>query len=93
MNCKPGDLAIVAVPADWWGKRTLDGKIVQVIRFVPPRGDGPEWDQRPTWWCEFQTPWFNDHGVMFIESHVLDSWLRPISGVPIHDDVKDEVTA
>lgn len=93
MNCKPGDLAIVVVPSDWWGKRTLDGKIVEVVHFVPPRGDGPEWDQRPTWWCKHQSAWFNDHGVMFTEGMMLDSWLRRISGVPITDDVKDEVPA
>lgn len=93
MNCKPDDLAIVVVPSDWWGKRTLDGKIVQVVRFVPPRGTDHKWDQRPTWWCVFQTPWFNDHGYMFLESWVLDSWLRPISGVPVTDEVLDEEAA
>jgi hypothetical protein len=28
---------------------------------------------------------------MFLESPLLDSWLRPISGVPVHDEVVDEV--
>lgn len=92
MNVKPGDMAIIVVPADW-PRKTLSDKIVEVVHFVPPRGPGPEWDQRPTWWCKFSTAWFNDHGVMFLESGVLDSWLRPISGVPINDEVKDEATA
>ena len=92
MNCKPGDMAIVVVPSDGPTK-TLSDRIVEVVCFVPPRGPGPEWDRRPTWWCKFSTAWFNDHGVMFLESCVLDSWLRPISGVPVNDEVKDEVTA
>lgn len=90
MNCKPGDMAIIVVPA-YWPRKTLSDKIVEVVRFVPPRGPGPEWDQRPTWWCKCSTAWFNDHGVMLLESHVLDSWLRPISGVSVHDEVVDKV--
>ncbi len=92
MNCKPGDMAIIVVPADW-PRKTLDGKIVEVVRFVPPRGPEAKWDQRPTWWCKFQSAWFNDHGVMFLEGHVLDSWLRPISGAPVNDEVVSEVNA
>jgi hypothetical protein len=92
MNCKPGDLAIIVVPAHW-PRKTLSDKIVKVIYFVPPRGPGPEWDQRPTWWCNFNTAWFNDAGRMFLEGPVLDSWLHPISGVPVNDEITDEVTA
>lgn len=92
MNVKAGDLAIVVVPADW-PRKTLDGRIVEVVRFVPPRGPGAEWDQRPTWWCVFQSAWFTDRGYMVTECPLLDSWLRPISGVPVTDDVLDEVTA
>lgn len=92
MNVKPGDLAIVVVPANWRTK-TLDGKIVEVIRFMPPRGPGAPWDQRPTWWCKFPVPWWmNGHGFVS-ETALLDSWLRPISGVPLHDEQPDEVTA
>jgi hypothetical protein len=85
VNCKPGILAFIVVPANW-PRKTLDGKIVEVVRFVPPRGPGAPWDQRPTWWCKFKSAWFNDHGLMFLESNVLDSWLRPISGVPVDDE-------
>ncbi|MBU9502847.1 hypothetical protein KTE68_22100 [Burkholderia multivorans] len=92
MNVKPGDMAIVVVPSDW-PRKTLDGKIVEVVRFVPPRGPGAEWDQRPAWWCTLSTPCFNDHGLMFLEGKLLDSWLRPISGVPVTDEVEGEVTA
>lgn len=92
MNCKPNDLAIIVVPADW-PRKTLSDKIVEVIHFVPPRAPGPEWDQRPTWWCKFSTAWFTDYGHMFLECPLLDSWLRPISGVPVTDEITDEVTA
>lgn len=86
MNCKLGDMAIIVVPA-YWPRKTLSDKIVEVLHFVPSRGPGPEWDQRPTWRCKFSTAWFNDHGVMFLESLVLDAWLRPISGVPVTDEI------
>ncbi|MPW16926.1 hypothetical protein GCT13_08275 [Paraburkholderia sp. CNPSo 3157] len=92
MNCKPGDMAIIVVPASF-PRKTLDGKIVDVVRFVPPRGPEAEWDQRPTWWCVYQSVWFNDHGMMIAEGMLLDSWLRPISGVPVHDEIPDEVAA
>jgi hypothetical protein len=92
MNCKPGDLAIVVVPPDW-PRKTLAGKVVEVVRFVPPRGPESKWDQRPTWWCRFNAPWFTDHGKLICEGHMLDSWLRPISGVPVHDERHDEVPA
>ncbi|WP_321953126.1 hypothetical protein [Paraburkholderia bannensis] len=83
-------MAIIVVPADW-PRKTLDGKIVEVVRFVTPAS--PDADQRPTWWCKFQSAWFNDHGRMFLESALLDSWLRPISGVPVNDEVVSEVNA
>jgi hypothetical protein len=49
-------MAIIVVPA-YWPRKTLSDKIVEVLHFVPPRGPGPEWDQRPTWWCRFSTAW------------------------------------
>ncbi len=89
MNVKAGDLALVAVPADW-PRKTLDGKVVEVAHFVPPRGPGDNFDQRPTWWCIFQSAWFNDHGRMFTECPLLDSWLRPIAGLSSVDEIRDE---
>ncbi|WP_176048162.1 hypothetical protein [Burkholderia sp. BCC1644] len=89
MNVKAGDMAIVVVPAEW-PRKTLDGLIVEVVRFVPPRGPGAPWDQRPAWWCTWKAAWFNDHGRMFLDGSLLDAWLRPISGVPINDEIPDE---
>jgi hypothetical protein len=84
VNCKPGILAFVVVPSDW-PRKTIDNKVVEVLHFVPPRGAGPEWDQRPIWRCKFPSPWFSN-GTPVHECGVLDSWLRPISGVPVDDD-------
>ncbi len=84
MNCKPEILAFIVVPSDWPCK-TLDNRVVEVVRFVPPRGPAPRWDQRPTWWCKFPRPWFHN-GKPMHECGLLDSWLRPISGVPLDNE-------
>jgi hypothetical protein len=89
MNVKAGDMAIVVVPTDW-PRKTIDGLIVEVVRFVPPRGPESHWGQRPTWWCTWKAAWFNDHGVMFLDGALLDSWLRPISGVPLNDEIRND---
>jgi len=89
MNVKAGDMAIVVVPADW-PRKTLDGLVVEVVRFVPPRGPEQCWDQRPAWFCTWKRAWFNDHGVMFLDGALLDSWLRPISGVSLIDEMPHE---
>ncbi|ONJ13682.1 hypothetical protein A8D95_15500 [Burkholderia cenocepacia] len=85
-------MAIVVVPADW-PRKTIDGLIVEVVHFVAPRGPGAEWDQRPAWWCTWKAGWFNEHGRLFLEGSLLDSWLRPISGEPVTDDIDTEVPA
>lgn len=80
MNCKPGILAVIVVPSDWPSKK-LDGRVVEVVRLHGPLGD-PMKDQRPTWWCKFPTPWFSNRKPVH-QCPILDSWLRPISGVPL----------
>jgi hypothetical protein len=90
VNCKPGVLAYIAVPANWPSKK-LDGKVVEVMWLRAPFPD-PEKDQRPTWWCKFPTPWLHSKGPVS-ECFVLDAWLRPISGVPVTDEVHHEVRA
>ncbi|MDF3837131.1 hypothetical protein P3W85_29870 [Cupriavidus basilensis] len=90
MNCKPGILAFVVVPADWPSK-TLDGMVVEVLWLRPPFPE-PWKDQRPTWWCKFPTPWMHSKGPVS-ECFLLDAWLRPISGVPVHDEQCDEAPA
>jgi hypothetical protein len=90
VNCKPNILAYIVVPADWPSKK-LDGLVVEVLWLRPPFDD-PKLDQRPTWWCKFKTPWMHSKGPVS-ECFLLDAWLRPISGVPVTDEVTDEETA
>ena len=92
MNCKPGDLAYVVVPAGF--ERTLHGRIVEVgvdgecdLGTFPPPGVA-------AWLCRFPTPWFCQKRGMWVSvCWLIDSWLRPISGVPVHDEQPDEVAA
>ncbi|WP_454737614.1 hypothetical protein [Cupriavidus necator] len=90
MNCKQNDLAIViradAVPE-------LIGQIVQVLHrsmIICPYG--------PVWVVRFQTPRvfpciFTNAGIFSTDADCPDAWLKPISGLPVHDDVPDEVAA
>ncbi|QUN28728.1 hypothetical protein KB879_01775 [Cupriavidus sp. KK10] len=90
MNCKPNDLAIViradAVPE-------LIGQIVEVMH--PSLPDSP---YGFVWMVRFQTPklfpgLFRGSVIVDTDANCPDAWLRPITGLPIHDDVPDEVTA
>ncbi|MDR5825846.1 hypothetical protein [Caballeronia sp. LZ043] len=89
MNCKPGDLAYIVVPADWPIK-TVDGHVVEVVHLHPTYSAQAS-DRRPTWWCRFPTPWLNSNGALVSQAYVMDSWLRPISGVPVNDEEPADV--
>ena len=92
MNCKRGDLAYIVVPSGF--DRLLHGRIVEVgvdgecqIGTIPPPGQA-------AWLCRFPTPWFSERcGIRVSVCWLLDGWLRPISGVPVHDEQPDEVAA
>ncbi|WP_175785534.1 hypothetical protein [Burkholderia ambifaria] len=93
MNCKPGDLAIV-VRVDHEGDRDVIGLIVEVITATPFF----EWTDpnQPEWVCRTRTAIrmlevSTQEIVLSSEFDVKDSWLRPISGMPVTDDVEDEV--
>lgn len=88
MNCKKGDLAYIVVPPGF--KKTLDGRIVEVgvagecqIGCLLRDGD---------WLCRFPSPWFTENGRAITVCVLLDSWLRPISGVPVDEEITNEVT-
>jgi hypothetical protein len=93
MNCQKNDLAYIRVPDDWPDK-IINGKFVTVG--VEGSCDlctfAPAWEN--AWLCEFHVPWYSHfiHGIVR-KCYVLDSWLRPIRGDLIEDDVHDEVTA
>ena len=87
MNCKPGDLAIVIRATT-----SARGKIVEVIE----RAD--DVDGLPAWLVRFQGAAVvrnKESGAMTLgcDADCPDAWLRPISGVPVLDEVSDEVTA
>lgn len=92
MNCKPGDLAYVARDEQF---PENVGRIVEVIR--PAVLDGTE---APGFWWEVRAL-SRPHAVSYhgeegfamyaMDFEMLDSDLRPISGVPVEDEVCDEV--
>lgn len=91
LNCKPGDLAYLSSDC------VNEGVIVEVI------SAGPLFEGDPTWHCKSRTPilceirsW--DGGVLkgtrsVNEICVADKHLRPISGIPVHEEVTDEAMA
>lgn len=84
MNCKPGDLAILIranLPENL-------GAILEVIR--PCEHYGAEY-----WVCRSITPRRGVIGSRVVyaktEHSAPDSWLMPISGMPIDDEVPNEI--
>lgn len=90
MNCKPGDLAYI-VASDF---PENIGAVVEVVKLAPPDPPFPqEWECRP---CSLLLGWDDKTGRVSLSSSsidVCDISLRPISGVPVHDEEHDEVTA
>lgn len=86
MNCKPGIMAIVI-------KAELQeniGIIVDVVSECPVGGPG-------YWWCSTREPRRTVSGLGYIlsvrDASMPDSWLRPVSGLPLNEEIGDEVTA
>ncbi|WP_139094004.1 hypothetical protein [Burkholderia sp. CCA53] len=97
MNCKPGDIAIVTRTR--CGKGV--GKIVEVVRlavngeiFVTREGKRIAADLEGWGVCWVirgdRLKWGDDQ---IAERAFPDAYLRPVSGLPITDDIEDEVTA
>jgi hypothetical protein len=92
MNCKPGDLAIVT-----HARRTENiGKIVLVIgRAKDDETAGPAWQIHAE---RIQNVVFSQTGLPAIRNpklplHQPDAWLKPVSGIPVGEDVRDEMVA
>ncbi|WP_175683860.1 hypothetical protein [Burkholderia cenocepacia] len=88
MNCKPGDLAYL-VASDF---QENIGRIVEVTK------QGWMEDGRWVWTVTSSAPltgWILEPLSVGRSTmvNVFDDELRPISGVPVTDDVKDEVPA
>ncbi|MCP1121587.1 hypothetical protein [Robbsia andropogonis] len=104
MNCKPGDLAIV-----FFSQRSpeLIGAIVEIVRrafngdeFSSIEGrrfrasgipDGISWRIKLSSPLRVSAPDGTSH--YFAEVSMLDTRLRPVSGLPIDEEVIHEVTA
>lgn len=88
MNCKAGDLAYVVAPPG--PPSALNNMVVQVgVDGECELGTVPD---APAWLCRFPTPFFSPRlNRMISVCWVRDAWLRPISGVPVHDEQLDEV--
>ncbi|WP_186077561.1 hypothetical protein [Burkholderia gladioli] len=87
MNCKPGDLAIIIK-----APLSLDGSpIGMVVEVLKDWADHLKYGH--CWLCRFSDLMETSRGGTSYVAHVPDDWLRPISGVPVKDDVEDEVLA
>ena len=85
MNCKPGDLAIVR-----YAHTPVIGKIVEVIE----RSDDVL--GLPAWRVQFQgiaKVRNKETGQLTLgcDADCPDAWLRPISGVPIENEMTEEM--
>lgn len=87
MNCKPGDLAIVIRAP---GAPENIGRVVKVIDALGEVRGYFCWNVA----SDSPVAVFNN-GVksMKAQGGIPDAWLRPVSGLPITDDVEDEVPA
>ncbi|WP_175740000.1 hypothetical protein [Burkholderia ambifaria] len=91
MNVQKGDLAIIV-------QALLPENIGKIVEVLDPLGDdcgmGFRWlvktllPGRTVSVIDFQTV-FEDSSP----AGIPDAWLKPVSGLPITDDIKDEVTA
>jgi len=88
MNCKPGDLAYIVGGLD--NPSPNLGRIVEVLRLCGEDDDGPNWVCKSREPLALMGP--GDSTVYATEGICADAWLRPITGLPITDDIKDEVT-
>ena len=87
MNCKPGDMAII-MKAPLSKDGAPIGMIVEVTnQWATDRRFGH------CWWCIVPRKVETVGLGLMPACHIADDWLRPVSGLPITDDVIDEVTA
>ena len=92
MNVKPGDLAIIV--------RSEFAEDIGTICEVMYLCDPFEWvdAEIPEWTCKsyrIGRVVDSDTGELrlALDFDIPDAWLRPVSGLPIDEDVTDEVTA
>lgn len=89
MNCKPNDIAYIAYT-------TAPENLGRVVEVVEPYGEFMDFGF--CWCVRSRSPMagLNPHTgerLMVSGGFLPDSWLRPISGVPLDDEVTDEAQA
>jgi hypothetical protein len=80
MNCKPGDLAYIVRSA----RPETVGVVVEVLEPITHRGT-------PMWRVRAVRPVKKMNGDFGYEGDIEDDRLRPISGVPVNDEVTDDI--
>ncbi|WP_157378797.1 hypothetical protein [Burkholderia ubonensis] len=88
MNCKKGDLAYISVPAGF--DQQLAGRVVEVGVDGDCENQTIPHPDFPCWMCRFATPWTNSRGYLVSQCWLHDSWLRPIGGVPVEDEIDED---
>jgi hypothetical protein len=84
MNVKPGDLAYIVAGME--SPSPNAGKVVEVKSFFGFDSEfGPSWNVKAT------SPLVMTDDSLLVELDVPDAWLRPISGVPVNDEVTDDI--
>jgi hypothetical protein len=91
LNCKPGDLAYVI-------DMSCSANIGRVLEVISRGADG---EYGPEWRCQckgYVVAWDealqqNVYATPGTKVYAPDAHLRPITGLSITDDIKDEVTA
>lgn len=90
MNCKPGDLAICIRVLD----SRLSENIGRIVTVIGP-SDYSEDGYRNYWNVEARAPgvkcWNGKDFITVTHCVIRDSNLRPISGVPLNDEVTDDL--
>lgn len=83
MNCKPGDLAVTTGMVD----PQNNDVIVEVESLARNGRHGVVWN------IKHRTPMLTIRGGWACDGEINDCNLRPISGVPVHDEQHAEVAA
>lgn len=84
MNCKPGDLAVVRSTCPL---EHIRGHILRTVRWVGELDGFPDiWEFD---WCGDKQP--SDDGKSCNGGFIPDRYLLPISGLPVHDEVSEDL--
>lgn len=86
MNCKPGDLAIMV-------SSEIQENIGLIFEVISLHIEASNEYGKPVWNITSPRKTMSGDGELSQDGIAFDSQLRPITGLPITDDVTDEVAA